>query len=46
MAVMILWPAWERSQVPQQLADLVEAEGRYLLLILHGYLDPATLDPL
>jgi uncharacterized membrane protein YccC len=44
MMVILLWPAWERAQVPQHLADLLEAEGRYMLLILSGYLDPATLN--
>ena len=29
--------------MPQHLADLLEAEGHYMLLILSGYLDPATL---
>ncbi|HEX6780372.1 MAG TPA: FUSC family protein [Ktedonobacterales bacterium] len=45
MAVIVLWPAWERMQVPQHLADLLEAEGRYITLILSGYLNPPTLDP-
>lgn len=44
MAAILLWPAWERAQAPQHLADLLEAEGHYTLLILRGYLDPATLN--
>jgi uncharacterized membrane protein YccC len=44
MAAILLWPAWERVKAPQHLADLLEAEGHYMLLILRGYLDPATLN--
>jgi hypothetical protein len=39
-----IWPTWSRDHVPDDLAELVEAQRRQTALVLHGYLDPATFD--
>ncbi len=45
LAAILLWPSWERSQVPKKLADLLEADSRYVATALTGLLDPAERDP-
>jgi uncharacterized membrane protein YccC len=39
-----IWPTWSRDHVPDDLAELVEAQRRQTALVLHGYLDPARFD--
>ena len=39
-----LWPTWSRDHVPDDLAELIEAQRRQTAIVLHGYLDPGTFD--
>ncbi len=44
LAAYALWPTWERRRVPERLADLVEADGRYGAALLQAWADPAIAD--
>jgi uncharacterized membrane protein YccC len=39
-----IWPTWSHAHVPDDLADLVEAQRRQTAIVLRGYLDPAAYD--
>ncbi len=39
-----IWPTWSRDHVPDDLAELIEAQRRQTALVLHGYIDPGTFD--
>lgn len=39
------WPTWARTLVPDRLAALVEADGRYGRSVLAAWADPAEADP-
>ncbi|HEY1592533.1 MAG TPA: FUSC family protein [Solirubrobacteraceae bacterium] len=39
-----LWPTWERSTLPDTLAELTDADRGYLNALLTCWLDPATQD--
>jgi uncharacterized membrane protein YccC len=39
-----LWPAWSRSHVADDLANLIDAQRRYLGLVLRAFVEPATDD--
>jgi uncharacterized membrane protein YccC len=40
----VLWPAWERERVSNELANLLEKERDYGRLVLGAYTDPAGRD--
>lgn len=40
----VAWPTWERTRVPDRLADLVEIDGHYGAALLHAWADPTTAD--
>lgn len=40
LLIYVLWPTWERTQVPDYLADRVEAIRRYLITVLSYYAQP------
>lgn len=44
MVGYVLWPTWERSRVPDRLADLVSAGRTYAGLVLSSYAEPAAYD--
>lgn len=44
LAAYALRPTWAREQVPDALADLLDAQRRYATGVLHAYLDPAQTD--
>ncbi len=49
LLIFVLWPTWERSQVPDALATRLEALGQYGLAVTGVYVDPgasnrATID--
>jgi uncharacterized membrane protein YccC len=39
-----IWPTWSRAQVPIALADLLDAQRRYVGLVLGAYREPARAD--
>ncbi len=39
------WPTWERTEVPQRLAELLATQNTYLQEVLAAYVDPAEHDP-
>lgn len=39
-----VWPAWSRARVADDIADLIEAQRRYLGLVLLAYAEPAFDD--
>ncbi len=39
-----LWPTWERTLVPERLADLLEKQRRHSRLLLAAYVDPQNVD--
>jgi uncharacterized membrane protein YccC len=39
-----IWPTWSHAHVPDDLADLVEAQRRQTDVVLRAYLDPAAYD--
>lgn len=39
-----IWPTWSHAHVPDDLADLVEAQRRQTHVVLRAYLDPAAYD--
>ncbi len=45
LVTYVAWPTWERTQVPQILADLLDAYRRYLLAVIDGYLQTGGFDP-
>lgn len=44
LGIFLLWPTWARTQVPGNLADMLNAERGYFDQVLEGYLDPAAYD--
>ncbi len=44
LAAYTLWPTWERRRVPERLADLVEADGRYGAALLQAWAEPVAAD--
>jgi uncharacterized membrane protein YccC len=38
---IFVWPTWEASRTRSALADLIEAQRKYLRAVLAGYIDPA-----
>jgi uncharacterized membrane protein YccC len=40
----VMWPTWAATSVPDRLADLVVAEGRYGKAVLTAWADPAGAD--
>lgn len=44
LAAYALRPTWAREQVPDALADLLDAQRRYARSVLRAYLDPAQTD--
>jgi uncharacterized membrane protein YccC len=38
------WPAWSRARIADDLADLVDAQRRFLNLVLRAYAEPAADD--
>jgi len=41
LIAIFVWPTWEATRVRTALADLIEAQRRYLRLVLSAYRDPA-----
>jgi uncharacterized membrane protein YccC len=39
-----VWPTWSHAHVPDDLAELIEAQRRQTALVLQAYLDPASYD--
>jgi uncharacterized membrane protein YccC len=39
-----VWPAWARALVADDLANLIDAQRRYLALVLRAYVEPQTDD--
>ncbi len=39
-----IWPTWSHAHVPDDLADLVEAQRRQTSLVLNAYREPATYE--
>ena len=37
-----LWPTWERSQVPKNIAQRIEALQHYFVAVMKAYIHPAT----
>jgi uncharacterized membrane protein YccC len=44
LAAYVLWPTWAATSVPDGLADLVDADGRYATAVLTAWADPAGAD--
>jgi uncharacterized membrane protein YccC len=40
----LAWPTWARERVGEDLAVLLESQGRYAHLILSGFVDPTAID--
>jgi uncharacterized membrane protein YccC len=40
----VVWPTWAATSMPERLADLVVAEGRYAKAVLTAWADPAGAD--
>jgi uncharacterized membrane protein YccC len=40
----VVWPTWAATSMPDRLADLVVAEGRYAKAVLTAWADPAGAD--
>ena len=41
---LLIFPTWEGERVSGRLADLIEADRRYLAAVLGAWVDPATYD--
>jgi len=39
-----VWPTWEAERTPAALADLIEAQLKYLRSVLRAYIDPSRYD--
>src|SRR6202044_3621504 len=39
-----VWPTWAATSMPDRLADLIVAEGRYAKAVLTAWADPAGAD--
>jgi uncharacterized membrane protein YccC len=37
-----VWPAWSRALVAEDLANLIDAQRRYVALVLRAYVEPST----
>jgi uncharacterized membrane protein YccC len=46
LLIYALWPTWELSQVPSNIAKRLEAIRRYVVAILEAYAHPGTYDAL
>ena len=46
LLIYALWPTWELSQVPSNIAKRLEAIRRYVVAILEAYANPGTYDAL
>lgn len=44
LLIYALWPSWERSQVPGNLADRLDNLRSYLVAVLNAYAHPAAYD--
>ena len=44
LAIYALWPTWERSTLPDTLADLIEGDRGFLRALLACWEDPASQD--
>lgn len=44
LAAMALWPTWERSTLPDTVAEMIEADRAYLRAVLGAWLDPGSRD--
>ena len=44
LSAYAVWPTWERVRLPEQLARLLEAQGRYGAALLRSYADPEDSD--
>ena len=44
LGVYALWPTWERSTLPDTIADLIEADRGFLSALLACWQDPASQD--
>jgi uncharacterized membrane protein YccC len=44
LAAYAVWPTWEGGRVSGRIADLIEADRRYLAAILDAYVDPSRYD--
>ncbi len=44
LGIYALWPTWERSTLPDTLAELIDADRGYLKALLACWLDPAAHD--
>jgi uncharacterized membrane protein YccC len=44
LLIYLLWPSWESSQVPDNLANRIEAVRHYLAAVLEMYANPAAYD--
>jgi uncharacterized membrane protein YccC len=46
LLIYALWPTWELSQVPNNIANRLEALRRYLVALMNVYAHPGTYDAL
>ncbi len=46
LLIYALWPTWELSQVPSNIANHLETIRRYFVAIMEAYADPGTYDAL
>ena len=44
LVAYVVWPTWAATSVPEGLADLVDADGRYAKAVLTAWADPACAD--
>jgi uncharacterized membrane protein YccC len=44
LLIYILWPTWESSQVPRNLADRLEALRHYCVAVMEAYANPRAYD--
>jgi uncharacterized membrane protein YccC len=44
LLIYVLWPTWESSQVPGNLADRLEALRRYCIAVMEAYANPGAYD--
>src|SRR5215212_6704599 len=44
VAAYMAWPSWEGDRVSARLADLIDADRRYLSAVIRAWVDPARYD--
>jgi uncharacterized membrane protein YccC len=44
VAAYMAWPSWEGDRVSARLADLIDADRRYLSAVIRAWIDPARYD--